>query len=102
MRVYVIDAGNNVPEQRRGVIGVDGSPAPSAAEKIDCIETVTLLADQGWTIAARPGTPIGRLAAHAAKTMGVPFFDLNRVGQIPSTRAAVTTQQGVGDSSLTR
>lgn len=102
MRVYVIDAGKNVPEQRRGIIGVDGSARPSAAEKIECIEVVTRLADQGWAIAAQPGTPIGALAVSAARAMGVPVVVLDGRGRIRASHTAAISRDRISDAAPAR
>jgi hypothetical protein len=101
MRVYVIDAGNSVPEQRRGIIGIDGPGAPTLAEKLECIETVTRLADQGWAIAARLSTPIGRLSERAAKSMGVPILELEGLQRDGSSRLPLGIRQIVRESRLT-
>ena len=102
MRVYVIDADNGVPELRRGVIGVTGSARPSAAEKMECVEAVTRLADQGWAIAAQPKTVIGVLAARAAQAMGAPFVALDQHGRIRVLGQAGTSTVTVGVATPTR
>jgi hypothetical protein len=79
MRVFIIDTRNMGPELRGGLIGVVGSPAPSAEEKKECVEIVSRYALDGWAIAADPHTPIGGLAALTAETACVPFLAFTRV-----------------------
>ncbi|MEN2742635.1 hypothetical protein ABCS02_33080, partial [Microbacterium sp. X-17] len=63
MRVFIIDTRNMGPELQGGLIGVVGSPNPTAEEKRECVEMVSRYAVDGWAIAADPLTPIGQLAA---------------------------------------
>jgi hypothetical protein len=79
MRVFIIDTSNMTPELRGGIIGVEGSPNPGAAEKQACIETVSHYVMDGWAIAADPHTPIGWLAALTAEAACVPFVNLTRL-----------------------
>lgn len=59
MRVFIIDTSNMDPELQGGLIGVEGSLSPTAAEKQECVETVSHYVMDGWAIAADPCTPIG-------------------------------------------
>ena len=70
MRVFVIDTRDMGPELQGGLIGVVGSTNPTAAEKQECVDTVSRYAVDGWAIAADPRTPIGRLAALTAELSG--------------------------------
>lgn len=79
MRVFIIDTSNMAPELHGGLIGVEGSPNPGAAEKQECVETVSQYVMDGWAIAADPHTPIGWLAALTAETACVPFVNLTRL-----------------------
>ena len=79
MRVFIIYTSNMAPELQGGLIGVEGSPNPTAAEKQECIDTVSTHAMDGWAIAANPHTPIGWLAALTAETACVPFVNLTRI-----------------------
>ena len=81
MRVFIIDTTNMGPELQGGLIGVVGSPSPSAEEKRECVETVSRYAVDGWAVAADPYTPIGRLAALTAEAACVPFLAFSRVPQ---------------------
>lgn len=88
MRVFIIDASNMGPELRGGLIGVVGSPNPSAEEKKECVETIARYAVDGWAIAADPHTPIGWLAALTAESACVPFVSLGRLPQMRGRQAA--------------
>ncbi|WP_374009889.1 hypothetical protein [Leifsonia sp. LS-T14] len=79
MRVFIIDTSNMAPELQGGLIGVEGSSDPTAAEKQECVETVSQYAMDGWAIAADPRTPIGWLATLTAETACVPFVNLTRL-----------------------
>ncbi|MEY9853538.1 hypothetical protein ABH923_003216 [Leifsonia sp. EB41] len=79
--VFIIDTRNMGPELQGGMIGVAGSAHPSAAEKRECVETVSGWAVDGWAIAADLHTVIGRLAAMTAETACVPFVSFDRVIQ---------------------
>ena len=81
MRVFIIDTSNMAPELEGGLIGVAGSSNPTAAEKQDCVETISRYVMDGWAIAADPHTPIGWLAALTAETACAPFLAFNRVPQ---------------------
>ena len=89
MRVFIIDASNMAPELQGGLIGVEGSSNPSAAEKQECLETVSNYVMDGWAIAADPHTAIGWLAALIAEAACVPFLNLTRlVGKEPARQSA--------------
>ncbi|MEY9852304.1 hypothetical protein ABH923_001982 [Leifsonia sp. EB41] len=79
MRVFIIDTSNMAPELQGGLIGVEGTSNPTAAEKQECVETASTYALNGWAIAADPHTPIGWLAALTAETACVPFVNLTRI-----------------------
>jgi hypothetical protein len=79
MRAFIIDTSNMAPELQGGLIGVEGSANPTAAEKQECVETVSRCVMDGWAIAADPRTPIGWLAALTAETACVPFVNLTRL-----------------------
>jgi hypothetical protein len=79
MRVFIVDTGDMAPELQSGLLGVAGSSNPTAAEKHECIETVSTYVMDGWAIAADPTTPIGWLAALTAETACVPFANLARL-----------------------
>lgn len=79
MRVFIIDTNNMAPELQGGLIGVEGSSNPTAAEKQECVETVSTYVMDGWAIAADPRTPIGWLAALIAEAACVPFVNLTRL-----------------------
>lgn len=79
MRVYIIDTGDMVPELQGGLLGVEGSSNPTAAEKKECVETVSQYAIDGWAIAADPNTRLGWLAALTAETACIPFVNLTRL-----------------------
>ena len=79
MRVFIIDTSDMAPELEGGLIGVEGSSDPTAAEKQECVETVSRCVMDGWAIAADPQTAIGWLAALAAEAACVPFVNLTRV-----------------------
>ena len=79
MRVFIIDTSNMAPELQGGLLGAEGSSNPTAAEKRECIETVTTYVMNGWAIAADPSTPIGWLSALTAETACVPFVNLTRL-----------------------
>ncbi|MCX7523427.1 hypothetical protein OSC27_14220 [Microbacterium sp. STN6] len=66
-------------ELQGGLIGVEGTSNPTAAEKQECIETVSQYAINGWAVAGNPKTPIGWLAALTAETACVPFVNLTRL-----------------------
>ena len=76
MRVFIIDTSNMAPELQGGLLGVEGSSNPTAAEKMECVETLSEHVTDGWAIAADPSTPIGWLAALMAETACVPFVNL--------------------------
>jgi hypothetical protein len=79
MRVFIIDTSNMDPELQGGLIGVEESSNPTAAEKHECVETISRYAVDGWAIAADPNTPIGWFAALTAETACVPFVNLTRI-----------------------
>lgn len=79
MRVFIIDTSNMAPELHGGLIGVEGTSNPTAAEKQECVETISQYVMDGWAISADPSTPIGWLAALTAETACVPFVNLTRV-----------------------
>lgn len=79
MRVFTIDTSNMDPELQEGLIGIEGSPDPTASEKQECVETISRYVMDGWAIAADPNTPIGWLAALTAETACVPFVNLTRL-----------------------
>ena len=79
MRVFVIDTSDMATELQGGLIGVEGSASPTAAEKHECIETVSTYVMDGWAISADPHTPIGFVAALTAETACVPFVNLTRI-----------------------
>jgi len=79
MRVFIIDTSNMDPELQGGLIRVEGSSNPTAAEKQECVETVSQYVMDGWAIAADPHTPIGWLAAVTAETACAPFVNLTRL-----------------------
>lgn len=79
MRVFIIDTSNMAPELHGGLVGVEGSPNPTPAEKQECVETVSRCVMDGWAFAADPHTPIGWLAALTAETACVPFVNLTRL-----------------------
>lgn len=78
---FIIDTRNMDPELQGGMIGVAGSVNPSAAEKRQCLETVSGWAVAGWAIAANPHTMIGWLAALTAEAACVPFVSFDRLIQ---------------------
>ena len=78
MRVFIIDTNHMDAELQGGLIGVDGSPNPTAVEKQACVETVSQYVLDGWAIAADTHTPIGWLAALTAEAACVPFVNLTR------------------------
>jgi hypothetical protein len=88
MRVFIIDTTNMGPELHGGLIGVVGSMFPTAAEKKECVETVSRYAADGWAVAGDPLTLIGRLAALTAETACVPFVSLSRLPQLRHAAAA--------------
>lgn len=79
MRVFVIDTSTMAPELQGGLIGVEGSPSATAAEKQECVETVGRYVMDGWAVAAEPNTPLGWLVALTAETACVPFVNLTRL-----------------------
>ena len=79
MRVFIIDTSNMAPELHGGLLGVEGTSNPTAAEKQECVETVSQYVTDGWAIAADPHTAIGWLAALTAETACVPFVNLTRL-----------------------
>jgi len=79
MRVFVIDTSNMAPELQGGLLGVEGSSNPTAAEKQECVETVSTYVMDGWAIAADPHTVIGWLGALTAETACVPLVNLTRL-----------------------
>ncbi|WP_434318183.1 hypothetical protein [Leifsonia sp. P73] len=87
MRVFIIDTRNMAPELQGGLMGVEGTSNPTAAEKQECIETMSHYATDGWAIAADPYTPIGLLAALTAETACVPFVNLSRFADDVNRRA---------------
>lgn len=68
MRVFVIDASTVGPELQGGLVGVVRSVFPAAAEKKECVETVSKYTADGWAFAGDPRALIGRLAVLTAKT----------------------------------
>jgi hypothetical protein len=89
MRVFIIDTSNMAPELQAGLICVEGSPDPTAAEKREFVETVSHYVLDGWAIAADPNAPIGWLAALTAETACVPFVNLTRLSlDEPTPRTA--------------
>ena len=95
MRVFIIDTRNMGPELQGGMVGVAGSAHPSAAEKKECVETVSQYAVNGWAIAADPRTPIGQLAALTAEAACVPFMAFDRVTQHSSGPALAPPPQAL-------
>lgn len=85
MRVFIIDTGDMAPELQGGLLGVEGSSNPIAAEKQECVETVSQYAMDGWAIAADPNTPIGWLSALTTETACVPFVNLTRLAAHPQS-----------------
>lgn len=83
MRVFIIDSANMAPELQGGLLGVEGSSNPTPAEKMECVQTLSEYATDGWAIAADPRTPIGWLAALTAETACVPFVNLARLAAHP-------------------
>ncbi|MEY9954215.1 hypothetical protein [Leifsonia sp. EB34] len=81
MRVFIIDTNNMDPELQRGLIGVEGSTNPAAAEKQECVEIVSRYVMDGWAVAADPSSPIGWLAALTAEAACVPFVNLARLAR---------------------
>lgn len=79
MWVFIIDTSNMAPELQGGLIGVEGTSNPTAAEKQACVETVSRYVVDGWAIAADPQTAIGWLAALTAETACVPFVNFTRI-----------------------
>ncbi|QIZ99417.1 hypothetical protein [Leifsonia sp. PS1209] len=79
MRVFIIDTSNMARELQGGLIGVVGSRNPTAAEKQECLETVSHYVMGGWAVAADPSTPIGWLAALTAETACAPFVNFTRL-----------------------
>jgi hypothetical protein len=79
MRVFIIDTSNMGPELQGGLLGVEGSSNPTAAEKKECMDTVSRYVMDGCAIAADPSTPIGWLAAFTAETACIPFVNLTRL-----------------------
>jgi len=79
MRVFIIDTSNMASELQGGLIGVEGSSNPTAAEKQECVETVSPYVMDGWAISADPSTPVGWLAALIAEAACVPFVNLTRL-----------------------
>jgi hypothetical protein len=86
MRVFIIETSNMEPELQAGLIGVEGLSSPTAADKQECVETVSRYVMDGWAIAADPTTPIGWLAALIAETACVPFVNLTRIALDESAR----------------
>lgn len=86
MQVFIIDTRNMASELRGGLIGVEGSSNPTAAEKMECVETVGHYVADGWAIAADPHTSIGWLAALTAETGCVPFVNLARLATHPRSQ----------------
>jgi hypothetical protein len=90
MRAFIIDTSNMDLKLQGGLIGVAGSINPTAAEKQECVETVSQYAMNGWAVASDPETPIGWLAALTAETARVPFVNLTQLAlEEPTTQ---TTQ----------
>lgn len=83
MREFIIDTGDMAPELQGGLLGVEGSSNPTAAEKKECVETVSQYVVDGWAIAADPLAPMGWLAALTAETACVPFVNLTRLAAEP-------------------
>jgi hypothetical protein len=79
MRVFIIDTRTMAPELHGGLLGVEGSSNPTAAEKQECVEIISEYVMEGWAIAADPHTPIGLLAALTAEAACVPFVNLDRL-----------------------
>jgi hypothetical protein len=79
MRVFIIDTSNMAPELLGGLVAVEGSSNPTAAEKQECVETASRYIVDGWAVAADPHPPIGWLAALTAETACVPFVNLARL-----------------------
>jgi hypothetical protein len=94
MRVFIIDTSNMTPELHGGLIGVEGSPNPTAAEKQECAEIVSHYVVDGWAIAADPHTPIGWLAALTAETACAPFANLTRIAHDESRRQSAPASVG--------
>lgn len=94
MRVFIIDTSNMAPELQGGLIGVEGSPNPTAEETRECIETVSTHVMDGWAIAADPQTTIGWLAALTVETACVPFVNLTRLAIEESEPQAVRDTVG--------
>lgn len=86
MRVFIIDTRGMAPELQGGLICVEGSSDPTAAEKMECVETVSEYVMNGWAIAADPHTPIGWLAALTAETACMPFVNLARLSASPRSQ----------------
>lgn len=89
MRVFIIDTRQMAPELQGGLIGVQGSPNPTAVEKKECVETVSQYVMDGWAIAADPHTPLGWLAALTAETACVPFVNLAHCAAHPRSERGI-------------
>jgi hypothetical protein len=77
MQTRIIDGSGYGKVGKRGIIAMAGSDHPSPDEKIECVETVIKLGDDGWAIAADLSTPIGKLTRRAADAINAPFIDLH-------------------------
>ena len=78
MQTRIIDGSGYGEVGKRGIVEVTGPDRPTAEEKIECVETVIKLGDDGWAIAADLTTPIGSLTRRAADAINAPFIELRK------------------------
>ncbi|WP_345761691.1 hypothetical protein [Diaminobutyricibacter sp. McL0608] len=78
MQTRIIDGSSYGEVGKRGIVAVTGPDRPTTEEKIECVETVTKLGDDGWAIAADLTTPIGKLTRRAADAINAPFIDVRQ------------------------
>jgi len=87
MRTYLMDVLGTGQSGHETAVLVIGSMRPDQAEKIQCVDLVARLVDEGWLIAAHSTTPIGRLVQRATHAAGGRYVDVDhrdRVGPTPA------------------
>ena len=77
---------------------VIGSKDPSLEEKLLCVEAVTRLVDEGWTVAAHGESLVGQLVRRSATKMGGVFVDPDR--QVSWSRTLPISRVSLGQPSL--
>jgi hypothetical protein len=95
MQTRIIDGSGYGEIGKRGIVAVSGTDRLTAEEKVECVETVIKLGDDGWAIAADLSTPIGKLTRRAADAINAPFIDLSQLVGPAAHRRNLRPDNGV-------